>query len=416
MALALVECEPEFVGFALEDTPAEPVPFVAGDSGRVVVQFTDVRGADLALEGTAFLAVLRELNRDLPAHLRSRWGAWTRLHAGRAVFAHVGLDLPLQLSVHPEDREGVWREIEGPRAPGEEVLVRVAVGPPAPVARGLVQGVGRTFSDAVPRGARLRALAPHGAQAFARWIEEDGAFECPLWREFSPDELAGTWTLELCGSGGPLLTLGVTPTLDEQDGALDFGNLTFAPPSDLVRVCVLGGGRPTDDAMVEVEGSPSWIWCAEGGRCALNGSPRSLPISIRGTHRDWLPSVWTEVREAGSEHTLELRAGGALEGRVLLQAGGSPDDFELALWFESAPEEPEQAELLEDGRFRFGPCEPGRATLVISYGDVAVHEQAGVELHAGETTELGTLDLRGAPRALPHRHREVDALPQPRPR
>jgi hypothetical protein len=89
-----------------------------------------------------------------------------------------------------------------------------------------------------------------------------------------------------------------------------------------------------------------------------------------------------------------------LAGQLLLPAGGEPEDFTLKLWIDAAAgptsAEPEQAQLAEDGGFRFAPCEPGRARLALAYGRTAVYEQGGIELTAGETTDLGQLDLRAA--------------------
>jgi hypothetical protein len=50
----------------------------------------------------------------------------------------------------------------------------------------------------------------------------------------------------------------------------------------------------------------------------------------------------------------------------------------------------------DGGRFRFAPCEPGPATFAVSYGEVPVLERPGIELRAGETTDLGEIELRGA--------------------
>jgi len=137
--------------------------------------------------------------------------------------------------------------------------------------------------------------------------------------------------------------------------------------------------------------------CDEKGLCLIEGALTELPIEIRASDRDWLPSAWVTIDSPGSETTLVLRRGTALEGSLLLPRGAHLDDLELALHVEagdSTQEAPRVGTDVTGDRFRFGPCEPGRARLTVSHDDRVVLERSPIELVAGQTTELEPIDLR----------------------
>ncbi len=394
--------EPEVVLFTTDSVPAEPVRFVAGDFGRLVVQLTDPQGTELALGGYVHVEIGWDSIFDKSLAVRGGASLHLPFDSGHAVFECVGLGLPLEISVAAEGHDNVWRDVAGPTAAGQELRVLIPIGERRANARGRVQCIRATFGDREPTGARLDGRASQVGVFFSPWVEENKVFESPIWNARELEKLDVPWTLELSHDGGPVLRATVVPTINEEGTVLDFGELVFDAEAELARLRVTDdSGAPVERARVELSPAKgtSTPFCDAGGRYLLAGQPTELPVSVRATHQTWLPSDWVEVAAPGGDHTLVLRRGAILAGQLLLPRASNFDDFELDLRVEPSPAAPEGATyaalLVEGGRFRFQACEPGRARLTVSHAERFVLERDGIGLLSGQTTELEPIDLGG---------------------
>jgi hypothetical protein len=401
-----VACEPEFRLFTTETAPdglrGEAVRLVAGDFGRVVVQLVDAQGAELALEGRVSLdRMAEEIAEELvPGSLAARAGGDldARLVEGRAVFASVGLGLGFDLCVTADGHDSIWREIRGPTRPGEELRVSVPIGTRWARARGRVAGIRASFGGGRSTWAILSGRPVEGDQAsFQTSVQEDQPFERPIVRATGVEGLGEPWLLELTWAGHGRLRTTVVPRLDAADGLVDFGEVRFEPAPELARVRVVdpeGAALPTT-VEIETSSGKRCEFTDDQGGLRLTGASTDLPLRVRASHREWLPSEWMEIAAPGSETTLVLRRGAALEGLALLPRGAPLDAFELELSLAPSASMPEGlgGKLVEGGRFRFAPCEPGRARLVVTHEDRVLVERDGLELVAGETMRLEPLDL-----------------------
>ena len=387
-----VPCQPEKVEFTLDSVPTEPVRFVAGDFGSVEVQLIDRQGRELALEGTAYLDIITYWMEEPTLTLFAGAGLDLPLEGGRALFAAIGLDLPLEVGCAASGHGQEWREVTALSSPGQKLRVLLPIGERRPIARGRVL-------DAAAPGA-LTARAPALGLTFQARIEGEGAFERPLG---SGDLalLAVPWFLKLERRGEPARGATVVPRVDAEQKVVDFGEVALEPLSELARVRVVDdAGQPVASAAVNVRSESGFErrWSDEHGNCLLEGPADSLPWQARAAHDDWLASDWLEIVAPGTEATLALRRGAALEGRLLLPRGANLEWCELELAITPSalvPESPEvDASPVEGGRFRFAPCEPGLARLVVRVDEQLVLERTGIELVAGATTQLPDLDLR----------------------
>ncbi|NOT30620.1 MAG: hypothetical protein HOP15_09265, partial [Planctomycetes bacterium] len=389
-----VPCEPELVEFTLDSVPTEPVRFVAGDFGSVEVQLTDPQGRALALDGTAQLDIITYSMEEPSLTLFAGAGLELPLVGGRALFACVGVDLPLDVGCAATGHGAEWREMPGLSTPGQELRVLIPIGHRRQVARGRVL-------DATVRGT-LTARAPVPGVMFQAGIEGEGAFE-RLLGFGDVARLAGPWSLKLERRGEPTRGATVVPRVDEERLVVDFGEVVLEPLRELARL------RVVDDAAEPVaRASVNWRsasdldrrWSDEHGNCLLEGRAESLPWQVRAAHEDWLPSDWLEILAPATEATLALRRGAVLEGRLLLPRGANLEWCELELSVlpnDPARDSPEHdGSPVEGGRFRFAACEPGLAHLVVRVGDYLVLERTGIELVAGATTQLPDLDLCSA--------------------
>jgi len=393
-----VPCEPELVLFTMDSVPSAPVRLVAGDFGSVVIQLCDRQGKELALEGAAFLELQWYSVPDRSLALRGGSSLYQLLDAGRALFSCVGLGFTFDASGHAKGHAAQWREARGPTVAGEEVRVLIPEDERerSPTARGRVSGIEACFSDTRTKGALLGGRSATGA-SFEQWVEEGEIFEVPT-RDWKPVEGGDLWTLELKRDGGPDLRKAVVPTLDGTSAVADFGDLVFEPAPLLVRVHVVGSSEGAFWArQVEIRsaGATRVQRCDEKGLCLVAGALTELPIEIRASDTLWLPSDWVTIDSPGNEPTLVLRRGATLMGRLLLPRGARLDDLEVALHLEQGDpaREPRVQTDETDSRFCFPVCDPGRASLSVSYGDRVVLERSPIVLVAGQTTELEPLDL-----------------------
>jgi hypothetical protein len=398
-----VRGEPEVVQFTLDTVPAEPVRLVAGDHARVVLQLVDARGEELALEGNAHLELETERLEDPSLAVRAGSDLQSTLTSGRAVFETVGLGLTLDVMIAAEGYSTVWRDtVPGPTTAGQELRVLVPVGERLARARGRVHGIGTSLGEP----ATVRA-ALTGQSSRKRWIqfwarvEEGVEFDGPIHNATDLGAPGEPWTLEL-SRGRTAVRASAVPVLDEGAGVLDFGEVSFERLPELVRVLVRDDtGAAVPDARVETEAAPGDRphWSDERGASLVTGPLTDLPMRIRATHHDWLPSDWVRIDAPGSETALVLRRGAVVLGRLLLSPAGRCDDFEVHLRIQPpAPGSEAQVAVtvpVEGGRFRLAPCEPGRATLTVFHDGQSVLERPGIELAPEVRTELEPIDLRG---------------------
>jgi RNA polymerase sigma-70 factor (ECF subfamily) len=387
-----VPCEPELVLFTMDSVPDAPVRLVAGDFGSVVVQLCDRQGKELALDGWAYLELQWYSLPERSLALRAGSSLHQLLDAGRASFPCVGLGYTFDVKAAAIGRSTRFREARGPAAAGQGIRVLIPEEGPERSATGQVHGIPASFGDSGTK-ALLAGRTRTGA-SFERWVEEGEVFEFPI-RGSEPLESDGLWMVELKRDGGPVLRKSVVPLLDG-DTVVDFGDLVFEPAPLLARVRVIGSSEGAFWArQVEIR-SPSATRvqrCDETGLCLVAGPLTELPLEIRASDSMWLPSDWVTIDAPGSESTLVLRRGASLEGHLLLPRGAHIDELELTLQGVRDPEPAVQTD--ETGnRFRFQVCEPGRASLSVSYDDRVLLERSSIELVAGETTRLEPLDLR----------------------
>jgi hypothetical protein len=395
-----VQGEPESVAFELESTPADPLRFVAGDFGRVVLHLVDSKGEELTLEGRAHLELEEERIEEPSIALRAGTDVDSTLSSGRAVFATVGLGLTLDVMIAAEGHQPVWRELPGPTEPGQELEVLVTLGDRLVRARGRVHGIGACFGS--PR-VQLQGRSPGGTGAvFYASLDEDGSFDRPVQYRSNLQGLDGPWTLELSSSGQATVRVTAVPAPDEQAGALEFGDVSIEPQVVLARIHVRDdSGAAVPGAGVEVgfaEGEDQ-EWCDETGLCVVSGPLAELPMRVRATHHDWLPSDWAVIDAQGSEATLVVRRGATLAGRLLLPRGARSDEFEVRLRVHPETAGTEVYDVVvepkEEGRFRLAPCEPGLGDLTVYYYDQpCVFERTGIAIPAGQEIELEPIDLR----------------------
>lgn len=392
--------EPEVVLFTPETTPADPVRLVAGDFGRLVLQLVDPHGRELALDGRAYIDLFDEVLEDPPLALRAGADIDAQLSSGRALFASVGLGMTFSVMIAVEDHEAVWREVPGPTESGQELLVLVPIGERCVRVRGRVQGIGACYGELAAHRTWLTGHHAEDHASFSGRAREGETFDRPSERASHGRDLGGPWILELFARGKAGVSTTVVATFDQQTGVVDLGDVRFEPVPELARVRVLDPtGAPAEWAVVEIKSSTDdrHAGTDETGIALLAGLASQLPLRVRATHGEWLASDWTRIDAPGSEATLSLRRGATLEGSALLPRGGELHDFGLALSID--PSAPDVAgttlagELVEGGRFRFGPCEPGRAGLVVRWQEHVVAERHGIELVGGETTRLAPLDL-----------------------
>ncbi len=391
-----VPCEPELVLFTTHTVPSEPVRLVAGDFGSVVVQLVDPKGEELTSEGYAYLEIDWTSLFELPLGVRGGTSLVMPLDSGRAVFACVGLGMPLETSARAKGHDNVERVLPGPTEPRQELRVLIPIGDRAAIARGRVHGIAATFGEVQPSGVLLQGKAHKVHGSFDAWLDQDGDFEAPI-QSYGLQGLDEPWSLELSRTGGPLLSVTVVPSLDERENFVDFGDVAFESLPVLARARVIDDSdAAVPNARVETRSAArtGHQTCDENGRCIIAGRLTELPLSARASHHAWLSSDWVQVDAAESESTLVLRRGATLEGSLFFPRAVDPEPFELEL--RSGPNTRQLMPgglLVEGSRFRFAVCEPGRATLTVSYDDRAVFDRPGIELVAGETTELEPIDL-----------------------
>lgn len=400
-----VPCEPELVRFSVDSAPDEPVRFMAGDHGTIVVQLTDPRGKELALDGSANLEM--QLDSVFEPSLAFRGGSslWGPIRSGHAVFACVGLRLAFEVGTDVGNHDTDWREARGPTEPEEVVSVLVPVGEQSwTIARGRLSGFQESFKEGRPT--RLLGSALEAPGWFLVGIGRDAGFEVPV-QGARLERLGGPWTLKLSRVGGPLLRATVVPTIDEEARILDFGDVHFESPPLLTRARVVDeSGAAVPWAMVSIQWAEetSHLQCDESGSCAMAAAPPIPPAMLRASHPTKLPSEWMTIDSPGTETVLTLRNGARVQGSLLLPHGGSIrgnlDCLDLELRVESTSpgiaSDPLETELVEGGRFRFDLCEPGLATLSVSYARQVLFERSGIELAAGQTTDLEPIDLRSS--------------------
>jgi hypothetical protein len=380
-----VPCEPELVELSMADQPRAPVRLVAGDFASVVVQLPDDVGRPLALEGMAYVEIDAYALDEPSLALRGGASLHLPLDAGRAVFACVGLDLPLEVTGAVVGHLSTSRELHGATQPGQTLEVLLPVAEREWTARVRVHGI-----DACLPGKRMAILEGEPADGhggFSRWSREGERVELEIHgRTPRPGE---RWNLRISDTGNRF-GANVVPVRDEASLVLDFGDVAFAPSPVLARLRVRvvdPRGEPVPEAWVQIE-SGNGLTCDADGRCTLDAS--ALPARVRAVHPGWLPSEWVTAL-VGGDTELVLQRAARLDGRLLLPRHARTSELMLTVVGPSGAEVTTHPVL--DGRFRFESCEPGAARLVVAHDGRAVAER-NVELVAGETTVLPDIDLR----------------------
>ncbi|MSR61631.1 MAG: sigma-70 family RNA polymerase sigma factor [Planctomycetes bacterium] len=392
-----VPSEPELVRFTLESAPREPVRFVVGDFGRIVVQLSDARGEALSANGTANIGVVWERLLEPSGSQRKNTEVFVPVFDGRAAAVCVGLDLPLAIMGAADGYDSVWREVPGPTEPGQELRVLVPVQSRKPVARGRVHGI-PALLGAAPEGEVTLCGTVHGLGSFYARVREGTSFEAWLPTSYERANLAVPWFITLSCVDRPAVHTRAVPTLIE--GGIDFGDVVFAPVQELARVRVVDEtGATAASAGVETRstlGVSTWQADASGA-CILVGSLAELPIEARAYRNGFLKSAWTTLATPGAESTLVLRGSATLETSLLLPERVRLEELEIELSSEAGPDDPKpmREEGLEGGQVRILNCEPGHATLsVTDWEHKLLFERTGIELVAGQTTVLDPIDLR----------------------
>ena len=401
LAPMLVAAEPEGVDVQPGRLPAEPVRFVIGPHGRVVVRTVDARGELREVRGRSSLSVEVQRNLELPPALAA--GAWLErlLERGETVFERVGVGLALRVVVEPEGWNVAVVEGEGPAAPGLERTIEVELLRRRLILRGRVLG-----QDGDPLGparlsGRLHDGVEPGAQVMGVWTDEQGRFEDRGGRGFERVEAGAA--IELIGSrDGEVAARAVVPLpLPDDDGVVDLGEVLLRPIGLIASGSVeLEGGEPVANAQVFVAGTNLSARSGRDGRFALSGDAPAAAFEL--VARDWEYLSGDPVAAAAGAEGVRIlmRRGARLAGRLLLPAGGDFEVLRLIVEVErpGAGAEPawryEGFDLGPEGGFELRPLEPGRGRLGVRIGELDLPLADGLELVEGETTRLGPIDLR----------------------
>jgi hypothetical protein len=406
--LALGPClavaRPQQVEFTAATAPSGPVRFVLEPSGAIEVVMSDAQGRALDVAGTLQLEVVRS---DLPTCVSESGSHTVHARAGSAVLEHVGLGLEFEVRSDVLGKRFRERTFAGPVTPGERIRVYL------PLERAGTLLSGRALDE---RGEPLRGVEITGEVPISAGSSRDKSFTT---RTDARGRFKGDLLVPLTAEDGVSLALvastagsahrkaSITVALPEDSSQVELGDVVLRQLDVLVRGTVVDEqGVPVGNAWIEARDAGTqqdlleitgWSRRAlsdSDGRFVVASSSRPAAIELTAFSWGRLRPEPTRVPLGSENVVITLPRGGRLEGRALVPAGfdGGMLDFEFE--YKRDRSHPRSWENFGDGSFEVPAAEPGVLAARISYCDLVLWERDDIEIRAGETTQLGEIDLR----------------------
>ncbi len=418
---------------ALKPPPAAPVQIVLPPTGRVRCEVVDEQGAPVA-DGQA-VTLRRAGSKDWTPETDRLGVAAATVAAGSALFPYVGLGLELQAEVASADssRVTVKQFFAGPKAAGEETVVRVTLGGKRPVV------VGRLIDRAGAPIARFDVLGGivetgsggSDVDRIACTTDEGGRFRFAFDR--APGDAAsakleiGRTARDANFSSAVRIAIVDLPSV-LPPGEIDVGDVTFAGGALLVSgVVVDGAGKPLVGATLramDVKGmgaSRSPIRDVDAatsdseGRFRLEGTVETKKVAVGASlggyyvpGNEWFAVGATDAR-------VVMQPAGGIAGSVRVPGGKNPYDVRILV--QGVPSYNGDADYRfrdqalsgscrEGGVFEIDTLRPGKARVALRLGwndDDTFLVVEGVEIVAGQITRdprLQDVDPTKSMRAL----------------
>lgn len=422
-----------FVTLPFAERPRADVNLLDPPADPVVIQLPPVGSVEVVLEHPDPTRLS-----DARVHLANEDAAQDGLHwlnldraaeGGRAVFDHVGLGL--QLKVTGQLRGGnVSSTVEamGPTAPGQRVVVRVALTAGEPVLVAELRNEAGELLRSVSLSSKVKAKkgGSSSSSGFTTQTDKNGRIHIEVEDGFGTKaERSLQFTLE----GSPIRTVRVeVPPI--HPGENDLGVLTLRPPPLVCSGRVTNrGGDPIANADVQIyrkvvydanlprgffwEGAdvPGTATNARG-EFSITGILAAVEhgISIEAPRYLAIERQPFTIGSAGLQFTMNEAA--ALSGSLLIGGTFLQKHIRIEV-VNSARERETNEDLKSNGKFRFDELYPGNVDLRVRLlgGPAPVYERNGIEVVAGEETKLGDIDLTDTVHKISFRVRDRDGRP-----
>jgi len=411
---------PQQIEFSASNAPTEPLRFVLEPTGSVEVVLSDKHGRVLDIDGMLELQVVRS---ELSAVVCESLSLDAPALEGSAVFEHVGLGLEFDAGAEVAGKSFQSRVFAGPLTPGERVRVLLPLESSGTLLSGrALDEHGEPLRSASIFGGVQRHDGNPYETRFQAQTDEQGRFTDEIMAPLPFDRpVSLALTLTRLGVAHRRAELSVEHS--RTHSALELGDVVFAQAEFLVRGTVVdAGGAPVFYARIEARDAathrdlpgtrgPGSAYSDSDGRFVVCSSSRPEEVEIRAHAYGQLDSMPVRVPPGSVDVVVALRRGSRLEGRVRLPEGFGAEflDFECERAGNTLVSS--GLEVFPDGSFVFPPAEPGLLSVRILQGDALLWRRDDVELRAGETTQLGEIDLRD--KLFPVRLSVVDASGAP---
>jgi 5-hydroxyisourate hydrolase-like protein (transthyretin family) len=412
--------------------PRDPIQLTLPETGSVVVEGVDIGGKPVALDGDGCLTTPPgsegEINRlhnwfsirhhfDLPE--RCKRG---RLDGGRLVFPRVALGLDLVAYVQRNDASELFHvEGAGPKLAGEQVTLKVVVGPEALTLHGRVVDDQRQPIVNARLIARLATVHISDDEVFYSGPEvgysELGVFTTDGDGRFAIDVSAldrkWRYTASLILSvapNRPEARLGVVELpADLTSGDFDFGDFVLSPAPLLASGSVVDEfDRPVSHCHIE---GPTWKSMKSGVETLTDDLGR---FELRGILLDKVVGMWLRaplhvdrrmsVARGTRDLVVRMPRSGGVKARIGSLQGGAGSHFSLSLHHEDDGSDgagdnvstglDAGEEFFHDGRW------PGQWTMVIGNSGRDLLRLTGITIRGGEITDLGDVSLDSSATAI----------------
>ncbi len=402
LGLDLLLAEPVFVRFDPTVPPTEPLDLVMPPTGKVTVVVDSLEQAEsrVTLARRSPLVELDPIAQDVYALTVD----------GRAHFEAVGLGLGLDVAAeHHNANEATEVEADGPRAPGQEVEIRVRMFGDTPVLRARLvdedsQPITETSIGVVAKASRENS----SSQSYLSIrTDTDGVVLFEPSDDLGPD---ATRNMAFRAEDRDLHAAVDVPT-PLRPGINDLGTLTMTPPPLLLAGRVVDArGEPIQNAEVELEGKvvfdpdevDSFYWdriqggearSDADGRFSISGATESALLRASVEADGYVPANSGEVPLGVRDLLVTMQQAGGLRGEVSLPATDAPIHLQLEVVHGSSGARTDAPSL--GGSFRFPSLEPGTVSLALRlYGFPGpVATRSDLRIVGGETTDVGTIDL-----------------------
>jgi hypothetical protein len=409
------------------DPPQDPVRLVLPDTGRVVVTAVDGQGVPFESGHVQLIFGSQEEppgESDPGSHLVRV----SRLEDGRAVFPFVDLGFALTAILHRDFEDPIEARAEGPKEPGEEVLVRVASASSRSIIVGRAvdaQGAPRANTKFLIEVTIAETSFP-GFWTLQLSSDGDGFLRIPIADDWEAGAVRGVWLGQLDEGGESLEAEGqFDASRSYPEGETRVGDIRVARGPLLASGVVVDDlGRAVPLARVGAEGrtsSPSpELWYGipgrtgntdEEGRFEILGVSNVEDFRVTAAADGYLDAR-SEVLPAGaSDVRLVLSRSGSLHGRLLLDPGVSAHRLRVSVTHLIQGVESERVTVRENGTFDLEGISPGPVQVIVHLPGEGYHSSPlssggrdhgiatvdGVQVIAGERNvdPRLTIDLRG---------------------